>query len=51
MLIQFQGLLTISQEVGTLAVKAREGKLQPQEFQASSSIGSESTLLLTRALF
>lgn len=28
----FKGLLSISQDVTTLAQKAKEGKLQPQEF-------------------
>lgn len=28
-----QGLVTINREVATLAQKAREGKLQPHEFQ------------------
>lgn len=31
-----KGLATISKDVGTLAAKAREGKLQPHEFQVSN---------------
>lgn len=30
-----KGLVTISKDVATLAAKAREGKLQPHEFQVS----------------
>ena len=31
--LSVQGLAQIAQDVATLAAKAREGKLQPQEFQ------------------
>ena len=31
----FQGLATISQDVNMLAQKARDGKLQPHEFQVN----------------
>lgn len=30
-----KGLVAISKDVSTLAAKAREGKLQPQEFQVT----------------
>ena len=32
-----KGLVSISKDVVSLAAKAREGKLQPQEFQVKSS--------------
>lgn len=31
-----KGLATISKDVGSLAAKARDGKLQPHEFQVST---------------
>lgn len=34
-----KGLVTISKDVATLAAKAREGKLQPHEFQVSVLVG------------
>ena len=33
LIFSVQGLAQIAQDVATLAAKAREGKLQPQEFQ------------------
>lgn len=33
-----KGVATISQEIAALAEKARQGKLQPQEFQANHSL-------------